>query len=69
MDSPDDLQPRLRRRATDALRRLAPAEREALLVKCWMSHDARWFMAVARGGGRGRSGVGARPQDFSNTTR
>ena len=48
MDSPDDLQPRLRRRATDALRRLAPAEREALLVKCWMSHDARWFMAVAR---------------------
>ena len=48
MDSPDDLQPRLRRRATDALRRLSPADREALLVKCWMSHDARWFMAVAR---------------------
>ncbi|MBI2013959.1 MAG: hypothetical protein HYS77_00210 [Candidatus Rokubacteria bacterium] len=48
MDSPDDLQPRLRQRATDALRRLAPADREALLIKCWMSHDARWFMAVAR---------------------
>ena len=25
-----------------------PAEREQLLVKCWMSHDARWFNAVAR---------------------
>lgn len=27
---------------------LSAAEREALLVKCWMSHDARWFMAVAQ---------------------
>lgn len=26
----------------------APGERERLLVKCWMSHDARWFNAVAR---------------------
>jgi len=26
---------------------LGDAEREALLIKCWMSHDARWFMAVA----------------------
>jgi len=26
----------------------APSERERLLVKCWMSHDARWFNAVAR---------------------
>ena len=26
----------------------APAERESLLVKCWMTHDARWFNAVAR---------------------
>lgn len=24
------------------------AEREQLLVKCWMTHDARWFNAVAR---------------------
>ena len=23
-------------------------EREQLLLKCWMSHDARWFNAVAR---------------------
>ena len=48
MDAPDDLQSRLRQRATEALGRLSPADREALLVKCWMSHDARWFMAVAR---------------------
>jgi len=26
----------------------APTDREQLLVKCWMSHDARWFNAVAR---------------------
>lgn len=43
----EELQPRLRQRANDILRRLSPSEREALLVKCWMSHDARWFMAVA----------------------
>jgi hypothetical protein len=30
------------------IRRLAPSARETLLVKCWMSHDARWFMAVAQ---------------------
>lgn len=34
-------------RPAEILARLSPAEREALLVKCWMSHDARWFMAVA----------------------
>ncbi|MBI4638417.1 MAG: hypothetical protein HY727_18925 [Candidatus Rokubacteria bacterium] len=44
----DDLRPELRQRADDMLRQLTPREREALLVKCWMSHDARWFMAVAR---------------------
>ncbi|MFY9315864.1 MAG: DUF6125 family protein [Burkholderiales bacterium] len=27
---------------------LAAGEREQLLVKCWMTHDARWFNAVAR---------------------
>ena len=42
-----DLQPALRRRATDVLGRISPSEREALLIKCWMSHDARWFAAVA----------------------
>jgi len=29
------------------LRRLPAPEHTALLIKCWMSHDARWFMAVA----------------------
>jgi len=29
------------------LGRLSPSDREALLIKNWMSHDARWFMAVA----------------------
>ena len=48
MNNQENLQPKLRQEANELLRRLSPAEREALLVKCWMSHDARWFMAVAR---------------------
>ncbi|OGK96386.1 MAG: hypothetical protein A3E31_03420 [Candidatus Rokubacteria bacterium RIFCSPHIGHO2_12_FULL_73_22] len=44
----DDLRPELRRRAGELLARLAPSAREALLVRGWMSHDARWFNAVAR---------------------
>ncbi|MBI4590446.1 MAG: hypothetical protein HY725_16575 [Candidatus Rokubacteria bacterium] len=48
MTEHEDLKPELRRKAGDILGRLSPPEREALLVKCWMSHDARWFMAVAR---------------------
>ena len=47
MDDHEDVRSQLRQRANDILRRLAPPEREAILVKCWMSHDARWFMAVA----------------------
>jgi uncharacterized protein DUF6125 len=43
-----NLQPVLRQQASDLLSRLSPLERELLLIKCWMSHDARWFMAVAR---------------------
>ena len=31
----------------ELLSRLPASEREALLIKGWMSHDARWFMAVA----------------------
>jgi MFS family permease len=27
---------------------LSPSERESLLVSCWMAHDARWYMAVAK---------------------
>jgi len=48
MGGQDDLQPGLRDKANEVLRRLAPSERDALLIKCWMSHDARWFMAVAK---------------------
>src|SRR3989304_1100735 len=43
-----DLQPQLRERANRILTTLSREEREALLIKCWMSHDARWFMAVAQ---------------------
>lgn len=42
-----DVRPEFKQRAEQTLRRLSGAEREALLIKCWMSHDARWFMAVA----------------------
>ena len=48
MTDPEDLKPALRKKADALLGRLSPSERETLLVKCWMSHDARWFMAVAR---------------------
>ena len=47
MSDQEDLRPELRRQARDILGRLSPSEREALLIKCWMSHDARWFAAVA----------------------
>jgi hypothetical protein len=43
-----DLQPQLRRQAIARVGGMPGDEREALLVKCWMSHDARWYMAVAR---------------------
>jgi hypothetical protein len=43
----ENVQAKLRRQAADRLRELSPEDREALLIKCWMSHDARWFMAVA----------------------
>ena len=46
--SEQDRQPELRERAKDVLSALSHEEREALLIKCWMSHDARWFMAVAQ---------------------
>jgi len=48
MCSQEQLQTRLREQASAVLQRLSAPEREALLIKCWMSHDARWFMAVAR---------------------
>ena len=48
MSEQQDRQPELRKRAAGILATLSPQEREALLIKCWMSHDARWFMAVAQ---------------------
>ncbi|HLB26700.1 MAG TPA: DUF6125 family protein [Dehalococcoidia bacterium] len=48
MSKPENLQPRLRERAGAVMAGLSAEEREALLVRCWMSHDARWFMAVAQ---------------------
>src|SRR5574341_1209873 len=48
MDTPNNVQPELRQQAQKVLESLAPSERESLLIKSWMSHDARWFVAVAR---------------------
>ena len=48
MEQKLDRQPQAKQEAQAILRGLTPEEREALLVKCWMSHDARWFMAVAQ---------------------
>ena len=48
MEENRDCQPALRERANHILSALSREEREALLIKCWMSHDARWFMAVAQ---------------------
>lgn len=42
-----DVRPGFKQRAEEVLGTLSGAEREALLIKCWMSHDARWFMAAA----------------------
>jgi hypothetical protein len=33
--------------ASEILRQLPPEEKQSLIIKCWMSHDARWFTAVA----------------------
>lgn len=47
MDSTQDIRPALQELSNDVVDALSPGEREALLIKCWLSHDARWFMAVA----------------------
>ncbi|HIJ68063.1 MAG TPA: hypothetical protein HPP57_01005, partial [Deltaproteobacteria bacterium] len=43
----NDWRPHLRQKARQVLAALSAEEREALLVRCWMSHDARWYTAVA----------------------
>ncbi len=42
-----DSPPAFRQEGAEILRQLAPAERESFIISCWMSHDARWFMAAA----------------------
>lgn len=46
VSKPDEFS-KLRQEASDLLGQLTASERESLLIKCWMSHDARWFMSVA----------------------
>ena len=46
MTDHEDLRAGLRQQAQDILGRLSPMEREALLIKNWMSHDAPPFIAV-----------------------
>lgn len=41
------MQPHFRRMASEILRQLPAEEKQSLIIKCWMSHDARWFTAVA----------------------
>ncbi len=43
-----NLRGNLRERAGKLLEEISPSERANLLIKGWMSHDARWFMAVCR---------------------
>lgn len=47
MPSTERERPDLREKARAMLHGLSTADRETLLIKCWMSHDARWFNAVA----------------------
>ncbi len=47
MNDDRDQRPALRPKAAKALAALSSEEREALLIKCWMAHDARWFAAIA----------------------
>jgi hypothetical protein len=41
----------LKLKAKDISGRLSSEERERILIKCWMSHDARWFAAAAQAHG------------------
>jgi hypothetical protein len=43
----DDVTAAPRDEAATVLANLSAPEREALIIQCWMSHDARWFMAAA----------------------
>lgn len=45
------LQQAIRQKALGLLEGLPEEEARSLLIKCWMSHDARWFTAVAMNAG------------------
>jgi hypothetical protein len=47
MNEAQDVRPEVGKQAAARLDGLPAAERESLLIRCWMSHDARWFNAVA----------------------
>jgi hypothetical protein len=47
MTEQQDRRPQLMEKAGATMSRLSHEEREALLTRCWMSFDSRWFMAVA----------------------
>jgi hypothetical protein len=48
MTEPEDRRPQLRRKVMEIVARLSHEDRDRLLIKCWLSHDARWYMAVAQ---------------------
>lgn len=41
----------IKREAGEIAGRVGPEEREQLLIRCWMSHDARWYAAAAQSHG------------------
>ena len=47
MAEQQDRRPELMEKAKATMSKLSQEQREALLTKCWMSFDSRWFMAVA----------------------
>lgn len=47
MTDQKDLRPSLRAEAREIASDLDASERRSILIKTWLSHDARWFQAVA----------------------
>ncbi|MFB3926538.1 MAG: DUF6125 family protein [Syntrophales bacterium] len=48
MNHRENIQPSLRRKALDILKKIPLSKKQELLIQNWMSHDACWFMAVTR---------------------
>lgn len=47
MAEQQDRRPELMEKAKATMSKLSHEQREALLTKCWMAFDSRWFLAVA----------------------